>query len=208
MTDALIELKVMGIALDTRTGTPIVVLNDTDGRRALPIWIGTAEASAIIRHLEEIQSSRPMSHDLMLNLLKASGYRLDRVEIHDLNADTYYANLHLVPVDPPQGKGAKGRAIKAAPSAEATAEGLPPETTPAPSKAPTEAIIVDARPSDAIALALRCDAPIFATPVVMAEGTISTDHDRDEREAEAFKDFVSNLKASDFKFDKDIESDQ
>lgn len=204
MTDALIELKVMGIALDTRTGTPIVVLNDTDGRRALPIWIGTAEASAIIRHLEEIQSSRPMSHDLMLNLLKASGYKLDRVEIHDLNADTYYANLHLVPTEPATGKASKGRASKTATPAEATDE----DVTPTASKAPPEAIIVDARPSDAIALALRCEAPIFATPVVMAEGTISTDHDRDEREAEAFKDFVSNLKASDFKFDKDIESDQ
>jgi hypothetical protein len=207
MTDALIELKVMGIALDTRTGTPIVVLNDTDGRRALPIWIGTAEASAIIRHLDEIQSSRPMSHDLMLNLLKASGYKLDRVEIHDLNADTYYANLHLVPAEPNTGKAGKGRTSKAAPPAEGVEEPTPTETTPV-GKTTADCIIVDARPSDAIALALRCEAPIFATPVVMAEGTISTDHDRDEREAEAFKDFVSNLKASDFKFDKDIESDQ
>jgi uncharacterized protein len=170
--NTLIEMKVMGIALDTRTGTPIVVLNDAENRRALPIWIGTAEASAIIRHLEGIQSSRPMTHDLMKTLLTTFAYDLVRVEIHDLNSDTYYANLVL------------------------TTEGS------------EEPKLIDARPSDAIALALRLNAPIFATPNVVSEGTISTDQERDEEEAEAFRDFLSNLKASDFKFDKDIETEQ
>lgn len=170
--EVLIELKVMGIALDTRTGTPIVVLNDLDNRRALPIWIGTAEASAIIRHMEEIRSSRPMTHDLMHATLEALGYRLTQVQINDLQSDTYFAALHLQH-----------------------------QTT-------LETTIMDARPSDAIALSLRANAPIYATPAVMAEGTISTDQERDEKEAEAFKAFLSNLKASDFKFDKDVESDQ
>jgi bifunctional DNase/RNase len=60
----MIEMKVMGIALDTRTGSPIVVLHDIDNRRALPIWIGSAEASSIIRKIENIPSTRPLTHDL------------------------------------------------------------------------------------------------------------------------------------------------
>lgn len=173
LDESLVEMKVMGIALDTRTGTPIVVLNDLDNRRALPIWIGTAEASAIIRQLEDIKSTRPMTHDLLVTLIDMTGYKLERVEIHDLNSDTYYASLVLA------GK-----------------------------KAGVEGKTLDSRPSDAIAVALRCEAPIYATPNVVSEGTISTDQERDEQETEAFRDFVSNLKASDFKFDKDIESDQ
>jgi uncharacterized protein len=161
----------MGIALDTRTGTPIVVLNDQENRRALPIWIGTAEASAIIRQLEEIQSSRPMTHDLLCHFIETAQYHVDKVEINDINADTYYASIYLT----------------------------------SPDKA---VLIIDSRPSDAIALALKAKVPIYATANVMAEGTISTDHERDEEEAQEFRQFLSNLKASDFKFDGDIESNQ
>jgi uncharacterized protein len=169
----LIELFVMGIALDTRTGTPIVVLNDAENRRALPIWIGTAEASAIIRQLENIKSVRPMTHDLMFSLITELGYKVERIEINDLNADTYYASIVL--------------------SDEANQEKR-----------------IDSRPSDAIALALRADAGIFATAHVVSDGTISTDQARDEAEAEAFRDFVKDLKPSDFKknFGDDIESNQ
>jgi bifunctional DNase/RNase len=167
----MIELYVMGIALDTRTGTPIVVLNDQENRRALPIWIGTAEASAIIRQLENIKSARPMTHDLMFNLLETTGYSLTKIEINDLSSDTYYASLYLSHKD-------------------------------------GHAHVIDARPSDAIALALRAQAPIYATANVVADGTISTDQERDEAEAEAFRKFVSDLKPSDFKFGGDIESNQ
>lgn len=168
----MVELYVMGIALDSRTGTPIVVLNDKENRRALPIWIGTAEASAIIRQLENIQTSRPMTHDFIKNLLQTIGYNITKIEINDLNTDTYYASVYIENRD--------GR----------------------------EAII-DSRPSDAIALALRTNAPIFATSNVVAEGTISTDSERDEREAEEFKEFVKELKPSDFKkFNLDEGSEQ
>jgi bifunctional DNase/RNase len=170
--DALIELNVMGIALDTRTGTPIVVLQDVDKRRALPIWIGTAEASAIIRQLEGIESSRPMTHDLMHQLVKQLGYQLVRVEINHMEEDTYYATLIV------QNKE-------------------------------TDVVIeLDSRPSDAVALALRMKKKIYAAPSVMSEGTVSTDNERDEQEAEAFKDFLANIKASDFKFQGDTPSDQ
>ncbi len=158
----MIELYVMGIALDSRTGTPIVVLNDKENRRALPIWIGTAEASAIIRQLESIKTARPMTHDLIQNILDNTGYRLTKIEINDLSADTYYASVYITHKD-----GGEQ--------------------------------IIDARPSDAIALALKAQAPIYATANVVAEGTISTDHVRDEEEAEAFREFLKDLKPSDFR---------
>src|SRR5580704_12703325 len=115
---AMIELFVMGIALDTRTGTPIVVLNDAENRRALPIWIGTAEASAIIRQLENIKATRPMTHDLLFNMATELGYRITKIEINDLNSDTYYASIYM------EESGGKQH-------------------------------IIDSRPSDAIAIALR-----------------------------------------------------
>lgn len=154
-------MQVMGIALDTRTGSPIVVLNDLDNRRALPIWIGSAEASAIIRQMENIKSARPMTHDLLHNLINQIGYRLDKVEINDLSSDTYYASLYLLDKE-------------------------------------NKESIVDARPSDAIALALRADAPIYVTANVVSEGTISTDQEKDEEEAEEFRQFVQEIKPSDF----------
>ncbi len=169
----MIELFVMGIALDTRTGTPIVVLNDAENRRALPIWIGTAEASAIIRQLENIKAARPMTHDLMYNMLSELGFRITKVEINDLNSDTYYASIFLE-----DGSG--------------------------------NSKTIDSRPSDAIALALRAEAQIYATANVIADGTISTDQERDEAEAEAFREFIQDVKPSDFKFPfgGDIESNQ
>lgn len=157
----MIEMHVMGIALDTRTGSPIVVLNDLENRRALPIWIGSAEASAIIRQMENIKSSRPMTHDLMYNIITQVGFSLDKVEINDLSSDTYYASIFLVRDD-------------------------------------GQEFTIDSRPSDAIALALRADAPIFVTANVIADGTISTDNERDEAEAEEFRQFIQDIKPSDF----------
>jgi bifunctional DNase/RNase len=157
----MIEMQVMGIALDTRTGSPIVVLNDVEGRRALPIWIGSAEASAIIRQLENIKSARPMTHDLMFNIISNTGFTIEKIVINDLTSDTYYASIFLY------------------------------------NKEGTE-YIIDSRPSDAIALALRAKSTIFVTSNVIADGTISTDQERDEAEAEEFRQFVQDIKPSDF----------
>lgn len=158
----MIEMHVMGIALDTRTGSPIVVLNDEENRRALPIWIGSAEASAIIRQLENIKSARPMTHDLMHSIITDIGFTLEKVVINDLSSDTYYASLFIY------------------------------------DNKTNEEHIVDARPSDAIALALRAKATIYVTANVIADGTISTDQERDEAEAEEFRQFVQDIKPSDF----------
>ena len=170
----MIEMKVMGIALDVRTNSPIVVLNDLDNRKALPIWIGSAEASAIIRCIEGLTAARPMTHDLLANIINKTGYTLEKVEINDIEKETYYATLFLI------------------------------------SKS-GETLEIDARPSDAIAVAMRAEAPIFVTANVLMSGSVSTDSAKDEEEAQEFKNFIQNIKPSDFEKlmkDKHQENDQ
>ena len=168
----MIEMKVMGIALDTRTGSPIVVLHDIDNRKALPIWIGSAEASAIIRKIENISVARPMTHDLIIQIVKKLGGNIDRIEINDVEKETYYANIYLTKDD--------------------------------------EEIVIDARPSDAIAIAIRVDAPIYVTANVLANGSVSCDAAKDEEEAQEFRNFIQSIKPSDFEklLKHDKESDQ
>lgn len=156
----MIKMNVMGIAIDTRTGSPIVVLKDDENRRALPIWIGSAEASAIIRKIENIPVSRPMTHDLICTIIEDMGYEVTKIEIHDVEKETYFASIFL----------SNGEDEK----------------------------VIDARPSDAIAVAIRTKADIFVTSNVVAEGTISTDKEKDERETQEFKDFIKDIKPSDF----------
>ena len=151
----MIEMKVMGIALDTRTGSPIVVLHDKENR------IGSAEASAIIRKIENLAVARPMTHDLIINVIEKTGYRLEKIEINDVEKDTYYSTLYL--------KNDKDEVIE-----------------------------IDSRPSDAIALAIRVDAPIYVTANVISNGSVSTDSAKDEEEAQEFKKFVQSIKPSDF----------
>lgn len=154
-------MKVMGIALDTRTGTPIVVLHDKDNRRALPIWIGSAEASSIIRKIENLSVSRPMTHDLVINIVEKTGYNVAKVEINDVEKETYYAIIYLESKD--------GQTIE-----------------------------IDSRPSDAIAIAIRVSAPIFVSAKVLSSGSVSTDSAKDAQEAEEFKNFIQDIKPSDF----------
>jgi bifunctional DNase/RNase len=96
----MIEMFVAGIALDARNGHPIVVLNDSTKRRALPIWIGMAEANAITRALENVKPERPMTHDLLLNLITQMGYKVEKVEINELASNTYFATIVLRINDP------------------------------------------------------------------------------------------------------------
>lgn len=169
----MIEMKVMGIAIDTRSGSPIVVLHDKENRKALPIWIGSAEASAIIRKIENITVSRPMTHDLIIDLIEKTGFEIDRIEINDVDKETYFATIFL--------NGNDGKEIQ-----------------------------IDARPSDAIAISIRVEAPIFVTTKVLADGSISCDSSKDEEEAQEFRDFIQNIKPSDFEklINDSRESDQ
>lgn len=155
-------MKVMGIALDTRTGSPIVVLHDKENRRALPIWIGSAEASSIIRKIENLSVTRPMTHDLIISIIEKVGYKISKVEINDVEKETYFATIFLESED-------DGKIIE-----------------------------IDSRPSDAIAIAIRIDAPIYVTANVLSNGSVSTDSTKDAQEAEEFKNFVQSLKPSDF----------
>ena len=170
----MIEMRVMGIALDTRTGSPIVVLNDMENRRALPIWIGSAEASAIIRKIEDIPSSRPMTHDLFIDIANQTQYKITKVEINDVDEQTYFASVYMY------------------------------------NKLLDKEIEIDARPSDAIAIALRAEVPIYVTTNVLAVGMVSTDLEKDEQEAQEFKNFIQDIKPSDFEklLKKNYESDQ
>lgn len=169
----MLEMKVMGIAIDTNTGSPIVVLNDKENRKALPIWIGSAEASSIIRVIENIKVARPMTHDLIPDIIEKTGFSVDRIEINDVNEETYFASIFL--------KNDEGKEVE-----------------------------IDARPSDAIAISIRVNAPIFVTSKVLADGAISCDAAKDEEEFQEFRSFIQSIKPSDFEkmIKHDKESDQ
>jgi hypothetical protein len=120
----MLDMKVTQLTVDPMTNIPIVILKDVASEKeAVPIWIGLSEASAIATELEKIALERPMTHDLLKNIIGEVGVRVDRVEVHDFKDDIFYATIYLV--------GADGKEIE-----------------------------VDSRPSDALALALRCGARI------------------------------------------------
>ena len=119
----LLEMKVFGLTIDPFTNAPIVILKDADEKHALPVWIGVLEASAIAAEIENIQFSRPMTHDLVKGMLNTLNVAIKRIEVNDLRDNVYYARIHLVSNE--------------------------------------NDYSVDARPSDAIALALRMSSPIF-----------------------------------------------
>ena len=159
-----IEMRVSGLTMDPITNTPIVILKDLEEKKAIPIWIGIFEASAIATEIEKITFSRPMTHDLLTEIVKVLKTEVTRVEIHDLRNNTFFANIHLL------------------------REG--------------NRIVVDARPSDAIAIALRVGAPIYVDDKVVEKsrnvdfGTKMTDLDRLKKEKLA--EFLENLSQEDF----------
>lgn len=155
----MIEMKVAGIALDAQTRSPIVLLKDGSDRRALPIYIGQDQAKAIIGALEGQKPPRPLTHDLIVNLFEAWEMKLDRIIIHSLQDNTFYAVLCLK----------RGEVKKE----------------------------LDCRPSDAIAIALRLDCPIWVMEEVVADASIPVDRDADEQERRAFREFVANLRPED-----------
>lgn len=156
----MIEMKVAGIALDAATRIPIVLLKDATERRALPIWITQDMARAILTALENQRSPRPLTHDLMVNILETWEIKLERIVIHALQDNTFYAVLTVR-----QGEVKKE---------------------------------IDARPSDAIALALRTNCSIWVLEEVIADASIPVDRDADEEERQAFREFLANLRPEDF----------
>ena len=161
----MVEMSVAGIALDAASRTPIVLLRDPSGRRQVPIWIDQAQAHNIMAGLQSSESPRPLSHDLMAALLLVGELTLERVIIHAIEDDTFRAVLKLT---------------RDAPSNEQD------ETV-------EDDIDVDARPSDAIALAVRTGSGIWMLEEVVAEASIAVDAEADARDQSDFNRFVDEL---------------
>lgn len=152
-------MKVKVVGLDQNTLIPVVVITDMEESGFIPILIGPAEAQAISTHLDKSKPQRPMTHDLLKNILDELDVRVERIVISDLREEIYYARVLL--------KTEKG-----------TFE-------------------IDARPSDAIALAVRADAPIYVSEEVAARAVISNKQPDDE-EMEAFRRFLEEVNPEDF----------
>ena len=159
-------MHVAGIGLDAASRSPIVLLRDSSGRRQVPIWIDQAQAQNILAGLRDEAPSRPLSHDLMVSLLEAGGLRLDRVIIHTIEASTFRAVLKLSQA---AGDGAAEEAAKAAARLE-----------------------LDARPSDAIALALRTGSSIWMLEEVVADASIPVDAEADAEDQDNFRRFLDS----------------
>jgi len=123
------EMTVSGLTIDPFTNSPIMILKDVASDKAVPIWIGLLEATAIASELENIKFSRPMTHDLLKNIMEIMETQVSKVEVCDLRDNTYFALIYL-------------------------------------SRGGSQ-VTIDARPSDAIAIALRTKAPIFVAEVVI-----------------------------------------
>ncbi len=157
-------MELVGVRIEIPANTPMLLLQEQDGdRRLLPIYIGSAEASAIHYALEGIEPPRPLTHDLLVNVLTELRTSLDRVVITEVRDHTYYANLHLA------GEGGER--------------------------------VISARPSDAVALAVRVDAPIFASDDLLDEvGQLPEPEPEEEAEEiiDEFKDFIESVSPDDF----------
>lgn len=90
------KMKVFGLTIDPFTNVPIVILKDDDEKNALPVWIGVLEASAIASELEKVKFTRPMTHDLLREVLKLTGVVVEKIEVIDLKDNVYYATIHMI----------------------------------------------------------------------------------------------------------------
>jgi len=128
-------MNVKGLMIDPVSNMPIIILKDASGDQVLPIWVGIFEANAIAMQLEKVVSPRPMTHDLLRNVIEGLKAQIDRVVITDLRENTFFALIHL--------------------------------------DRSGERMAIDARPSDAMALALRADVPIFVEQNVLDKSSVS-----------------------------------
>jgi hypothetical protein len=131
-----IEMKIRGLMVDPVTNTPIVILRDSSGNSILPIWVGVYEANAIALEIEKVSTPRPMTHDLIRNLLTGVEAKVSKVVVSELKDETFYAVIWL--------------------------------------EKDGQVISVDSRPSDALAIALRLDCPIYVEERVLASSRAAT----------------------------------
>jgi uncharacterized protein len=142
--DMEIEMKIRGLMMDPTANTPIIILKDVNGDAMLPIWVGAFEANAIAVEIEKLPNPRPMTHDLVKNVIWELGATVRRIVITDLMDNTFYAVIELIK------------------------DG--------------EVLLVDSRPSDAIALALRVDCPIYVNEEVIKNSSASITEDASSTE--------------------------
>jgi uncharacterized protein len=159
------EMHIYGVSFDLVGKQPIVLLKTADGNKFLPIWIGHPEAAAILMKLQSATTPRPMTHDLVTDMLEQLGAQVIRITVTELRENTFYAQI-TVQLD--------GSEIE-----------------------------VDSRPSDAIALAIRADAPIFAADDVIEESAIEFEgeeinQDDLEREVSNFRSFLDHVTPDEF----------
>lgn len=157
------EMKVVGITVDPFTNTPIVILKDLEEKDVLPIWIGLLEASSIATALENIQTPRPMTHDLLKNVLDSLGVKVIKIEVNDLRDNTYFALIHM--------------------------------------EVDGKRLVIDSRPSDAIALALRVNAAIFVEESVIKKSAkvgMAKKEDKIVVDANDWEDVLESLSPDDF----------
>jgi bifunctional DNase/RNase len=154
----LIEMSIKGLMVDPITNMPIVILRDLENQRVLPIWVGPVEANAIALQIENVAPPRPMTHDLLKNVLQELGATLKRVVVSELRDNTFYAYLEL------------DRA--------------------------GETLLIDSRPSDAIALSLRTKAPVFVHSRVLDQAK-SVDTSNEQADQERLQRWLESLDPDD-----------
>ena len=155
-------MQIYGVSFDMVGKQPIVLLKTVDGNRFLPIWIGHPEAAAILMKLQGASTPRPMTHDLVTDMLGQLDAQVVRITVTELKENTFYASITV------QQNGSE--------------------------------IEIDSRPSDAIALAVRAEAPIFAAEDVIAESAIEFEHEVEDTEevVDKFKEFLDQVSPEDF----------
>ena len=156
-----IEMTIKGLMVDPITNMPIVILRDKDGQRVLPIWVGLFEANAIALQIENVSMPRPMTHDLLRNIIQGLHATVERIVVCDLQENTFYALVYLSLDDKPG-----------------------------------ERLAIDARPSDAIALALRTRAPIFVEEAVVDHAK-TVDFSTEQADADRLQKWLENLDPDD-----------
>jgi uncharacterized protein len=153
-----IEMKIRGLMMDPVTNMPVVVLKDVEGSSVLPIWVGIYEANAIALEIEKVQTPRPMTHDLLKNVLLGLQAHVNKVVVNELKDDTFYALIWL------------------------EREG--------------QVMAIDSRPSDALALALRLDCPIFVEEEVLKHSRLSS-ASAEKTSSEELRKWLENLNDED-----------
>ena len=159
----LVPMSIKGLMLDPVSNSPIVVLKDEEEKFFLPIWVGIFEANAIALQLENVATPRPMTHDLLRNMISELDARVTRIVINDLRDSTFFAQIRLLVT-----KGGGDRMLE-----------------------------IDARPSDAIALALRTEAPIYVAQSVLEQAQTISPEGNGEDSEEKSKQWFENLSPED-----------